>query len=113
MGRKSLPRLRRAGAYLSKVCGVPIDFSREAWARLILYQELRHHLAHFGSGFRDSPDHERKAARFVTLSGVRVDVGIEFEDGGIGRAFDDLLNWYDEVIGGFPALPANNGELPT
>ena len=56
--------IARSLTYATKVLGKKIDKSAGHWKDLLLVQELRNHLIHYGPDFADTKDHEARFKKF-------------------------------------------------
>ena len=54
----------RSVTYATKVLGKEINMSATHWRDLLLVQELRNHLIHYGPDFADTKDHDERFKRF-------------------------------------------------
>lgn len=58
--------ITRSLTYATKVLGKNINLSATHWKDLLLVQELRNHLIHYGSDFADTKDHGDRFRKFST-----------------------------------------------
>lgn len=56
--------IKRSLAYANKVLGRDLSVDGSPWKDLLLLQEVRNHLVHYGPGFFDSPEHKKRFQRF-------------------------------------------------
>ena len=56
--------ITRSLTYARKVLGMSIDTSANHWKDVLLLQEVRNHLTHFGPEFADSGDHAKRWEKF-------------------------------------------------
>lgn len=73
--RQSLLRAVFISSYANKVLGKNIDTTKAHWKNLLILQEVRNHLVHYGPKFSDSNEHQKRFdkfsnSKFVTLRPV-------------------------------------------
>lgn len=56
--------ITRSLTYATKVLGKKINISASHWKDLLLVQDLRNHLVHYGPDFADTKDHGNRFKRF-------------------------------------------------
>lgn len=55
--------IKRSLAYANKVLGRDLNVEEGPWKDLLLLQEVRNHLVHYGPGFSDSSEHRKRFER--------------------------------------------------
>lgn len=56
--------ITRSLVYAKKVLGKEIDQNSNHWKNLLLLQEIRNHLIHYGPGFNASSEHKKRFEKF-------------------------------------------------
>lgn len=62
--------IKRSLHFANKVLEKKINLNAAIWVKLLLVQDLRNHLVHYGPDFEESGDHKDRIARFSTLDFV-------------------------------------------
>jgi len=80
----------RSIAYFSKVLGKPIDTSQRHWKAVLLLQEVRNHLVHYGPHFSDTEEHQARFRRFATSDQLELRPAICFTLGHLDSVCEDF-----------------------
>jgi hypothetical protein len=86
----------RSLTYAIKVLGKSIDTSLTRWRDLLLLQEVRNHLVHFGSSFSGTKDHDNRFEKFTKLEYVTLRPMICFSIEQIEKIFDLYIECVDD-----------------
>ncbi|WP_291270929.1 hypothetical protein [Geothrix sp.] len=78
----------RSLTYANKVLGYEIDINLNHWKELLLLQEVRNHLVHYGPDFSATKDHNNRFDRFATSPYVTLRPVICFTIGQIEKIFE-------------------------
>ena len=88
--------IARSLSYANKVLGKGIDTDATHWKDLLLIQDLRNHLVHYGPDFADRKDHTDRFKRFSNSEYVTLRPIICFTIPQIERLFDLYMACVDD-----------------
>ncbi|WP_291322062.1 hypothetical protein [Desulfonatronospira sp.] len=86
----------RSLTYAIKVLGKDIDKNASHWKDLLILQDVRNHLAHYGPSFADSKDHDTRFRKFSNFEYVTLRPVICFTIEQIERIFDLYMTCIDD-----------------
>jgi len=78
----------RSLSYFKKVLKRDLDTNVKHWKDLALLQEVRNHLVHYGPGFGDTSEHEKRFAKFENTEYVSLRPMVCFSIEQIEKIFD-------------------------
>ncbi len=90
--------VKRSLFYAVKVLGAEIDLGSAHWQDLLLVQELRNHLVHYGPGFTNGKEHEQRFKRFSDSKFVTLRPIICFTIPQIEHIFDLYMTCIEDFI---------------
>ena len=91
--------IARSLTYATKILGKKIDTGTTHWKDLLLMQELRNHLVHYGPDFADTRDHGDRFRKFANSNYVTLRPGICFTVSQIENLFDLYMTCVDDFCG--------------
>ncbi|MCH4814080.1 hypothetical protein [Vreelandella neptunia] len=91
--------ISRSLTYAKKVLGGGVDTKAAHWKDLILLQELRNHLVHYGPSFADTKDHGTRFNKFAKSNYVTLRPVICFTIEQIENVFELYMTCVDDFIG--------------
>lgn len=80
--------ITRSLKYSKKVLGKELNENTSHWKELKFLQEVRNHLVHYGSGFDDSTEHEKRYMKFKNSDYVTLRPSICFSLEQIAKIFE-------------------------
>lgn len=86
----------RSLTYATKVLSKKIDLSATHWKSLILIQDLRNHLVHYGPDFADTNDHSKRFEKFANFDYVALRPNICFTITQLEHIFDLYMKCIDD-----------------
>jgi len=92
--------IARSLTYATKVLGKKIDTSATHWKDLLLVQELRNHLVHYGPDFADRKDHDDRFKKFSNSDYVTLRPVICFTIAQIEHLFGLYMKCVDDFSKG-------------
>jgi hypothetical protein len=93
--------ISRSLTYANKALGHKIDLSQQSWKDLMLLQEVRNHLTHYGPDFDDSKEHDNRHVRFASSEYVTLRPVICFTINQIEKIFGlytDCIRDFSESV---------------
>lgn len=88
--------IARSLKYANKLLDKKIDVTAAHWKDLLLLQDLRNHLVHYGPGFADARDHDDKFTKFAKTDYVSLRPTICFTITQIEKVFDLYMTCVDD-----------------
>jgi len=88
--------IARSLTYATKILGKKIDTGTTHWKDMLLMQELRNHLVHYGPDFADTRDHGDRFRKFANSNYVTLRPGICFTVSQIENLFDLYMTCVDD-----------------
>ena len=88
--------IARSLTYATKVLGMNIDVGAAHWKDLLLVQDLRNHLVHYGAHFADTKEHSDRFRRFANSHYVTLRPMICFTIPQIEHLFDLYMTCVDD-----------------
>lgn len=86
----------RSLTYAIKVLGKDIDQNDSHWKDLLILQDVRNHLAHYGPSFADSKDHDTRFRKFSNFEYVTLRPVICFTIEQIEKILDLYMTCIDD-----------------